>query len=115
MTFNDFELATVLAALRTFQIQRDILNLKDMPQFSYGIRALPDKEIDDLCERLNCEKDIKTFYALAVEEDDSYSIIKDSFGVPANRNSFEGIKIDKERQEKLNGGNLSILKCEVIE
>ena len=56
--FNERELATVLAALRCWQ--RDLSeNQDDGPisaeHFDILITPLTLEEIDDLCERLNCE------------------------------------------------------------
>ena len=56
-TFNERELATVLAALRFWQ--RHLAQNDDGPinfaHFDQIVTPLTADEIDDLCERLNCE------------------------------------------------------------
>ena len=58
--FSDRELATVLAALRYWQ--RDLIdsakqgnNLTSPEHFTDTVMPLTFDEIDDLCERLNCQ------------------------------------------------------------
>jgi hypothetical protein len=52
---TDRELATVLAALRQWQMdwEADPTELADSPQFERGVEPLNSEEIDDLCEKLN--------------------------------------------------------------
>jgi len=53
MQLNERELATVLAALRLFQRIQDALFLGGMDHFA-DCEPLPNDDIDDLCERINC-------------------------------------------------------------
>ncbi len=50
------ELATVLAALRLWQraLMKDPAHVWHSEHFAGGITPLTAKEVDDLCERLNC-------------------------------------------------------------
>lgn len=51
-TFNDRELATVLASLRLFQRERK--SVEHFPHFTFtGASPLTDRQIDLLVERLN--------------------------------------------------------------
>ena len=50
-TFDDRELATVLAALRHFQKRAMV----EYPDHFFDVDPLDDSEIDALCERINCE------------------------------------------------------------
>ena len=49
------ELSTILAALRLFQSERDWG--RDLPHFD-DCTPLDDAEIDELCERLNCDVEV---------------------------------------------------------
>jgi hypothetical protein len=49
------ETATVLAALRLFQEQRE--HAEHLPHFNDDVVPLDDREIDALCERLNVEEE----------------------------------------------------------
>jgi hypothetical protein len=51
---TDRELATVLAALRLFQRQRGGFNRPEWGEHFVEVRPLTDRQIDALCERLNC-------------------------------------------------------------
>lgn len=53
MKLNNRELATVLAALRTFQNLTCKYTFKGLPLF-YDIEPLTNDEIDNLCEQFNC-------------------------------------------------------------
>lgn len=52
IALDDQELATVLAALRVFQYNRDREDLNRMEHF-HDETSLTDNQIDHLCERLN--------------------------------------------------------------
>jgi hypothetical protein len=56
MKLNECELATVLAALRTYQEARDLESSPDVSEHFNGIEQMRDDEIDALCERLNCKR-----------------------------------------------------------
>jgi hypothetical protein len=61
------ELSTVLAALRLFQGEQDWdgqsrQTIREMPHF-LDCEPLDNKEIDDLCERLNCDVDLINYAA----------------------------------------------------
>lgn len=70
MKFNDRELATVLAALRHWQIQRDRYipgAHLDIATDGGAFERLDDDEIDDLCERLNASQDTAALRAELAE------------------------------------------------
>ncbi|HOW87338.1 MAG TPA: hypothetical protein PKV84_01605 [Candidatus Omnitrophota bacterium] len=56
MNLTKKELATVLAALRTFQ-ERPAVGMEHFK----NVRPLASKQIDDLCERLNCSTLVERF------------------------------------------------------
>lgn len=57
MKLTEAELATILAGLRLFQNQPEETRCEDSDYF-LDLQGLTDAQIDDLCERINCESDI---------------------------------------------------------
>lgn len=55
MRLTDRELATVLAALRYWQIDLDANNGVPICEHFEDVTPLTVDEIDELCERLNCD------------------------------------------------------------
>lgn len=60
MNFNDRETAMILAALRYWQDQVQEADAKEtMPEHFLDVEPMTDKEIDGLCERINCAEPCK--------------------------------------------------------